>query len=560
MAKWSFVGDAESVPADDSPNFLDNAPNSTDQETAVKHWVERAVELQAQGAADEDIAAQLAAAGCPQPEEVVVMMHMREETGPGLDTGQGLDSQVPDEFPPAPQSETPDTQSMYSKFVSFVTAGMDDVADGGHTIDEMGGFDNRERVMDDVLRAAQMLEEGGVNVYSAKGLQQLYQAVLELGHNPTEARQEVIEWANSMLDGYGDGDPEEGEQHFNESLTPVDKQVYDVNSPYGDHYLGGVQKGSSYPEHSYENAPDHSAPGHHLPDKVNAMYNAIMREHPDYGKEKAIRIAWERSGEKHETDHAPSHHKDKAARYQGLDGEIRDSWQDMFGTTYVRFATELGTFDVPADHLEEGGEGIDPEQSAMEDIGDMLVSLPTDGLARAEALAAIHTACRNVISSGKASVREQMILDELSLDARLEEAEIRHELASAPDAFAASYLASRNRFSIEMTDQSLTMGNPTDGTGTLQFAQEMLEGEAPVDLDEESQVFVHGLDEGTLDDANLVNTLALNHASALDSDSCRHFTHLVELARRDRLAHRFTSTPKPAESNIDDMPLEGLFL
>ncbi len=55
-----------------------------------------------------------------------------------------------------------------------------------------------------------------------------------------------------------------------------------------------------YPEDSEHNAPDHSAPGHHLPEKVNSIYNAIMREHPDYGKEKAMKIAWERSGEKHE--------------------------------------------------------------------------------------------------------------------------------------------------------------------------------------------------------------------------------------------------------------------
>jgi len=54
---------------------------------------------------------------------------------------------------------------------------------------------------------------------------------------------------------------------------------------------GAMDKGSPYPSNSEKNAPDHSAPGHHLPKKVNDIYNAIMREHPEYGKEKAMRIA-----------------------------------------------------------------------------------------------------------------------------------------------------------------------------------------------------------------------------------------------------------------------------
>lgn len=54
-------------------------------------------------------------------------------------------------------------------------------------------------------------------------------------------------------------------------------------------------KGSPYPEHG-EKDPDHSAPGHHIPEKVNDIYNAIKREHPEYDKSKAMAIAWDRSG------------------------------------------------------------------------------------------------------------------------------------------------------------------------------------------------------------------------------------------------------------------------
>ena len=60
-----------------------------------------------------------------------------------------------------------------------------------------------------------------------------------------------------------------------------------------------------YPEDSAKNAPDHSAPGHHLPKKVNDIYNALMRDHPEYGKEKAMRIAWGQSGEHHEASSPP---------------------------------------------------------------------------------------------------------------------------------------------------------------------------------------------------------------------------------------------------------------
>lgn len=73
--------------------------------------------------------------------------------------------------------------------------------------------------------------------------------------------------------------------------------------------LAAMPKGSPYPENSAENAPDHSAPGHNLPDKVNEIYNACMREHSDYGKEKCMKIAWAASGKKHETKNRTSTRK-----------------------------------------------------------------------------------------------------------------------------------------------------------------------------------------------------------------------------------------------------------
>ncbi len=99
----------------------------------------------------------------------------------------------------------------------------------------------------------------------------------------------------AFLDSYQDGQREqgfEGLQHdeylklINEALANYSGGPYPpTNYPT----YSGWQKGSPYPKNDDE--VDHSAPGHHLPDKVNEIYNAIKREHPEYSKEKAIRIA-----------------------------------------------------------------------------------------------------------------------------------------------------------------------------------------------------------------------------------------------------------------------------
>jgi hypothetical protein len=58
-------------PNPDGPNFLDNSQNSREQETALETWVNHAVDLLNQGKLEEEIIAQLAQDGCPDPQTVI---------------------------------------------------------------------------------------------------------------------------------------------------------------------------------------------------------------------------------------------------------------------------------------------------------------------------------------------------------------------------------------------------------------------------------------------------------------------------------------------------------
>lgn len=85
-------------PNPDGPDFDDNAGNSPEQEVALQTWVNLAVDLMNRGSSPEEITAQLAHDGCPNPEEVVQRAQQQPTHSP-LDD-ESLSN--PLEVPPSP--------------------------------------------------------------------------------------------------------------------------------------------------------------------------------------------------------------------------------------------------------------------------------------------------------------------------------------------------------------------------------------------------------------------------------------------------------------------------
>jgi hypothetical protein len=184
----------------------------------------------------------------------------------------------------------------------------------------------------------------------------------------------------------------------------------------------GMQKGSPYPEHSYENAPDHSAPGHHLPEKVNAIYNACMRDNSDYGKEKCMRIAWAASGKHHE--------KGSKITYNGIPARIASLYENVYGDYMVRISTDVGSADVPAHHIDvedaEVAEDFTPAglmQQWLDQVPE--ASNREEAITASSQLRQIHTACAAAVANGKLPLAEKMRLDDISLRALIKEAEFK---------------------------------------------------------------------------------------------------------------------------------------
>lgn len=177
--------------------------------------------------------------------------------------------------------------------------------------------------------------------------------------------------------------------------------------------VAALQKGSPYPSDSEKNAPDHSAPGHHLPEKVNSIYNAIMREHPEYGKEKAMKIAWERSGEKHE----------RAARLS--------KWQ-VVGLGELQQPGGVGAtqeYNPVVDGVNPEGPTVDnasnsPEQEvAIETLVNMAVDMLNRGQSDEEIIAQLaHDGCgkiappEEILERAKAQPEQSPISDEIGQD------------------------------------------------------------------------------------------------------------------------------------------------
>ncbi len=165
--------------------------------------------------------------------------------------------------------------------------------------EEEGKHQNEEPYMDEYDQRADVDREGEFEMAIDDGYEAAHNIApdaLTWHYLPdSNDRDVLVAW----LDSYQDGQREQGfeglsheeyQQLLEESLKNYRGPQPATNYPT----YGGWQKGSPYPKN--DDAVDHSAPGHHLPKKVNEIYNAIKREHPEYTKEQAIRIAWDRSG------------------------------------------------------------------------------------------------------------------------------------------------------------------------------------------------------------------------------------------------------------------------
>lgn len=128
---------------------------------------------------------------------------------------------------------------------------------------------------------------------------------LSVEHPDDQIAQDIATLARKTLQmGRGLFGPKSGElppERFSQAANFIRQKEAEAQGGGGGHPgqpVASWQKGAPYP--SNDDEVDHSAPGHDLPAKVNEIYNAIKRENPDYSKEKAMSIAWSRSGEKHE--------------------------------------------------------------------------------------------------------------------------------------------------------------------------------------------------------------------------------------------------------------------
>lgn len=537
--KWSIV-EPEPLQPDAGPSFTNNAENSGDQEGAVKHWLDRAKQLQLQGAQDDDsLIAQLATEGCPQPDQVVSMFHMQEQTGVGQEQDQqpAVSSQDP-QMPPSP-NEAPDT-SMYSAFKTYLSA----------------------------IRTAFDDDPYGTAV------QHVDQAMSDRGTNEGWSPQDVIKARQALLSLFPDK-----EQEINKVMNDLASDTWsEGHSQGGNSYFGPKEqwptakvKTADYSGHDPDKSPDHSAPGHNLPAKVNEIYHACMRDNPDYGKEKCMKIAWSKSGEKHEGGLA----------FNGTPGRVLASWNDMYDQPWVKFAVDgVGTFDIPESQLEVTEQQMEEQQGPVDLIQELWNGLPEVDETnagqleeRAASLLQLHTAASNAITGGRLSLTEQVRLDEISLACRLEASQLKTKAAAAmhPDN---GYLASTPKFATEVVEQA-SFGDERSDTWLDQVYRDSVSEAEGRDYDtivnEEPAVLVNELPSDSLSDTGLVREIAARYIKSrvamLDKTRAtaitEKFVENAEQARRDALATRKSELAKIAsehEFDFENAPVEGLFL
>jgi len=614
MSQWKILdipfpkvsfGEPQGEPQSAAP--VDQAGASVDQDRALHKWVNdvRHWIMSGRASSPEEAKAMLAAKGCPFPDQVLSAYHITEgmqdmglnepntpqqvtdpdpgvqpvapapvmpETPPDPELGLPTDPALPEGDTYDQQFADPNLQSQYPKY---------------EDAEEDDSFYPRIKDEDEDEKNSHFTLTAEYETYNKP--------------RPNSYDPDTTPFGNRLVQGPGgvlQGGPQIPPKRDKETPGQVFQKQDENDAAYIQHLVktrgvtpeqadailtehargnvtAGVQKGSPYPENSYENSPDHSAPGHNLPEKVNAIYNAVMRENPDYGKEKAMKIAWERSGLHKEKDNSS---KDKESMttgtYNDVSGRVLGSYVDVWGTTMARFATEFGTYEVPlaeiqpAEAPEEANPVAEIEQFFSEIDPPGATSASID--ARTDNLNQIVQAVSKII--GKASVTDQIKLDEMALSCRLELGELRQSRKLAVEDSGQAYLDTLPQLE-GVQPAAGGAFSPGGSDGWLDQVHQDMEAEAEgVDFDklvaEQPEMLVNDMPDAMVSDQGGVQNAARDYVSAKTAGLKREaakeilsrFLERVELVRRGALANRKTAMTREASTESYDGPDEGLFL
>jgi hypothetical protein len=332
----------------------------------------------------------------------------------------------------------------------------------------------------------------------------------------------------------------------------------------------------NYPEDSHKNAPDHSAEGHHLPDKVNEIYNAIMREHPEYGKEKAMSIAWDRSGE---TKEKPKKKDSKVTvgmdgTFNGVTGKVIARHSDVWGQELARFSTEGGVFDVPFDQVTPA-EPVAPISPADEietylsEI-DQAGSDPASITARIENLTEVINVTHNLVTANKVSLKEQIRLDAINLNCKLEVGKLSKMKKQAELDQGAAYLETQPQyeFGAGVAGNDAYQGEGGWIDGAYNDMQDEASGiDQATFLPEQADLLTAELPSEVLGDQPAVQNIAEQNIEGFASTTpdpaavVSKFVALVEASRRNRFAALKQSMAKAASAQPEVTgPDEAMFM
>lgn len=610
MSKWTVldqpfpkVSIAEPMPGA-TPEPVDNAENSVDQERAlhkwvndVRHWVQAG-----RAGSPEEIMSMLAAKGCPNPEAVVNAYHMTEglqDMGlnePGVpqqaspveqpmaapaipqdaepELGLPAQGNQPPDQPLTYQDQFGDDPQQGKSYEAFEDPD-DEEADKAPSEDDEDEDDkpkdfysSRNREIDSHMALSYLPDyKRPNNPYDPDNTPFGNRLIIGPGgqiKSPDQVRARPDKPSPDEQYQQAQANDEQYIAHLMQTRGISREEADAILTEHANGNVTAALKGSPYPENSEKNAPDHSAPGHHLPPKVNQIYNAIMREHPEYGKEKAMRIAWERSGETHEKDSMTT------GTYNGVQGRIVARYEDVWGTEFAKFATEFGTYDVPVQNIQPAEAA--PTAGPVEEIETFLGEIDPPGTtvdsidARSDNLNQVVQAVASVMRDKTIGLATQQRLDEIALTARIELGELKEARKVAELQENAEYLQA------QPAPQITPAGNQAYGPGGAdhwldQTHQDMMAEveQQPFEqiIAEQPQLLVDDMETPMLRDEQAVQEFALSHIRHLTAgtkpDVEKAFVEAMDKARIEALANRKTVVAKTASTDTYDGPDEALF-
>lgn len=575
-------------------SFDDNSMNSVDQEGALKTWLKRVDDLMLQGSTPEKVIAELGEQGCPRPQDVFdLWARIKEHEAPN-DPTEDLTQLPPTEeqgMTPAPQDLA---QQGNQPLASTKTADMANrVMPRGpepRPVQDAPQQSNLAAMLAEMRDMGWTADadawEEEANEYHPEDLPMLEQDVaaqLEQMRQHAADQDQGPEAPTASPNGYVVG---EGGQRE----TPGGSEVH-MNGEPG--YYSKVKEAEYDGHHDEDKSGDHE----HLKgkgkthDKADEIYHAVKRDHPDEDKGDAAAIAWSQA-KKTEGDDTEKGKKDKKdddkkesfvlvqgrrGSYQGIDGTVARVFDDFWADERkVVLATEHGDLTVPAAEVEApvNEEATDNPVSEIDhflSIIDPAGHIPTTIQARIENLNQVVAACGKTIREGKVSIADQMALDERSLAARLEIAELQRTADAYVSPEGQAYLEAQPRYEMHAVEQA-DMGRTDQGGWIDDAYHQMMEEQEAVDydqmVDEQPALLVSDMsDEVVADPAategvahSFIESKTSGVPAAIRTEIIEAFLAKTELARRNALAKRKATLTKSAAANNYDGPDEALFL